>query len=173
MDWSAFLSETQSVVTTVVGAISSGLALLIGLYFIASGLNKMVAYSKGFRQGQPTVGPVALNLGIGAMLMQFARTVNMLIHSVFGSDPSSPSDAMAYVPAQVANSEMLRDLVQAGILWMFAIGVVAVLRGLILWNEISSGSGRTSDNGWKGLWHIVFGALAINMTGILKMFHGS
>lgn len=173
MDWSAFLSQTKEVVSAFFTFMTTALSVVMGLAFFYAGLHKVVDHSKGLRQGQATVGPVLINFAVGALMIQFSTTMSMFVATLFGGGASysSPSKAMAYVPESVTQgSAMLRTAVEAGIWWVFAIGVVAIFRGLVLWNDLAKGAHQSGSNGWKGLWHVVFGAMAVNMAGVLQLF---
>jgi len=74
------------------------------------------------------------------------------------------------MPEPVSNNEMLSQMVNVGVLWVYCIGFVAILRGFVLWNAMANGGGRGQDNGWKGFWHIFFGAMAVNLTAVIKIF---
>lgn len=170
MDTSTFLAGSEAVLTAVVSLLVTGIAFLIGLIMIYSGFAKMVEYSRGNRQGQSTVGPVAINLLIGSMMIQLGRMVDGLIYTIFNEPAQSPNNAMAYIPEPVKSSAMLENLVQAAVLWVWAIGFVAIVRGLVLWNDLANGRNAQPSAGWRGFWHILFGAAAVNLTGVLKLF---
>lgn len=170
MDVGSLLAGTKEVVDALVRLLLSGVSVLLGVLMIFSGIRKMLAHGRGERQGQGTMGPVAINLLMGSFLLQLSTMVDSLIYTMFGTEREEPNAAMSYMPAQVADNEMLRNLVNVAVLWVFAIGFVAVIRGFVLWNEMANGQGRGQDNGWKGFWHIFFGAMAINLTGVLRLF---
>jgi len=170
MDLSGFLEGSRTFVQSFITLLSSAIAVLVGVAFIYSGLKKVVEHSRGLRQGQPTVGPVLINLAIGAALVQFSTMMDTIVYTLFAENRENPSAAMSYMPAQVKTSEVLQKLVEAGVWWVAAIGVVAIFRGLILWNDLAKGSNGQGSLGWRGFWHVIFGALCVNFTGVLKLF---
>lgn len=171
MNWETILANTKEIVSGLTSFLISAVAFFIGVLFVFSGISKILAYSKGERQGQPTGGPVAINLVVGSFLLQLSFTVGVLMDSVFGEKPSKPNEVLAYMPSQVSNSEFLKQMVETAAWWVYAIGYIAVIRGFVLWNELANGSrGSTDRAGWRGVWHIFFGALAINLPGTLKWF---
>lgn len=169
MEWPAILEGSKETVTSLVGFLTSGAAVLMGSSFIYSGFSKMVAHSKGQRHGQPTAGPVAINLLIGAIMVQLSFMVDQFIVSMFGAGREDPNAAMSYMPSPVKDNVLLQQAVNAAVLWVYAIGFIAIFRGLVQWNALASGRGSAQDNGWKGFWHIFFGALAVNLTGFLRV----
>jgi len=168
--FSNFLENSREIVQALITFMTVGLAVVLGLFFIFSGMKKVADYSHGYRQGQPTVGPVLINLLIGASLLQLSFSIRTIVRSVFGTEIESPNMAMDYMPASITNgSEMVRNLVQAGVWWIVAIGVAAILRGLILWNDLARGDRAQASAGWKGFWHILFGAASVNFSGVLRL----
>jgi len=170
MDLSAFLTGSQEFVREFVEALIPIIAILIGVAFIFSGLKKVVDHAQGLRHGQPTVGPVLINLFIGAIFVQFPRMMETFVQTIFQEKRESPSAAMSYMPAKVTESEMLSMLIEAAVWWVALIGVVAIFRGLVLWNDLAKGGGGQGSLGWRGFWHVFFGALCVNFGGVLKLF---
>ena len=169
MDISAMLAGAKLVVESMVTMLLTAASMMIGAIMIYSGLAKMVAHGRGERQGQSTLMPVIANLAIGALMMQLASTVGAFVETVFGSAAEDPNAAMQYIPAPMQSAPMLTPAINIAVLWIYAIGFIAIIRGLILWNEMSNGGGRGGDNGWKGFWHIFFGAIAVNITGTIRV----
>jgi|GEM_PF-2376141 len=173
MDYQNILDGSEELVKALIKFLSSGVAVCLGSYFIFSGLQKMIEHSKGLRQGQPTAGPIAINLLIGSLMVQLSFTIDTLVETIFGGEKESPSEAMRYLPAQAADSKMMQTLVNAGVWWVAFIGVTAIMRGLILWNDLSKGRGAGESLGRTGFWHIVFGALCCNFPGLLGWLSGN
>jgi len=172
MDFSKILAESQAFVQTFVELLSSVVAVFVGAAFIYSGFKKMVDHAHGLRQGQPTFGPIMINLLIGAVMVRFSFMMDQLIWTIFQEGRESPSAAMSYMPEQIKKSgTMLYMLIEAAVWWIAAIGVVAIFRGLILWNDLAKGNGGQNSLGWKGFWHLFFGAACVNFTGVLKLFN--
>lgn len=170
MDWSTFLAGSEEVTSAALTILTKGITVLIGIYMVYSGLAKMVAYAKNERQGQSTAGPVLINLAIGSIMLQFASVVDKLIFSMFASERQHPTAVLQYMPSQVADSPMLQQMMSAAALWVALIGFVAICRGLISWNDLANGRSGGQESGWKGFWHIIFGAVAVNLPGVLALF---
>lgn len=169
MDIAGMLNNTTEVVRALVALVTGVASVLIGTAFIFSGIRKMIAHAHGHRQGQPTVGPVLINLGIGAVLIQVTFMTDAIVSSMFGSGVENPNAAMQYMPSQVSGDVVLNAMVNAALLWIYAIGFIAVVRGFVQWNSLANGSARDGA-GWKGFWHIIFGALAVNIAGTVGLF---
>jgi len=171
MDYSEVLNNSKETVQALITFMSVALAMLLGTFFIFSGLKKVADYSNGQRQGQPIIGPVCINFFIGASLLQFSFMIKTIVYTMFGASLESPSRVMDYMPPQVKEGGgMVTALVGAAVWWIAAIGVAAILRGFIIWNDLAKGDRAQSSAGWKGFWHIFFGAACVNLTGVFKLF---
>ena len=169
MDMGALLAGTKEGVDSFVALLLTAVALMLGVWMIFSGLLKMVAFSRGERHGQGTAGPVAINLLVGSMLVQLSTTMDNLTETIFGGKAEDPNAAMSYLPAVAKSNPMIEQAVNVAVLWVFAIGFVSVIRGFVLWNDLANGNRGGSDSGWKGFWHIFFGAACVNITGVIKL----
>lgn len=58
-------------------------------------------------------------------------------------------------------------LMNTCLVWVATIGCIGMFRGFLLWNKAGAGDsamGQSSgDYFWRGLWHIIGGAIAINI----------
>lgn len=169
MNWTAFLANTQELAQSIVVLVATVASVLFGLWFVASGLIKMVQMGQGLREGQPTWGPVAINFAVGALMLRLSMTADSIVEMMFGTGPQTPLTAMQYMPEEIKGSETMQQALSIGLYWVAAIGWVAVFRGLILWNDLSKGQSASSqDAGWRGLVHILGGAAAINIGGLVQ-----
>lgn len=169
MNWQSFLTNTEALAQGIVMLLSTAASILVGLWMVISGLIKMVQYGQGLREGQPTVGPVLINLVVGALMLQFALTADSIVQMIFGGSMQSPITAMQYMPQEIQGSETMKQALTIGLYWVAAIGWVAVFRGLLLWNDLSKGQSASSqDAGWRGLVHVLGGAAAINIGGFVQ-----
>ena len=173
MDLSSILAGTKAAVFGFVSFAMAALCVLLGVVSIASGLGKMVAYSRGERQGQSTAGPVAINLVIGSLLVQMSFTIDMVIESLFGSAPESPNAAMSYMPSLGAANPTMTMALNIAVFWVYCIGYIAMIRALVIWNAMANDRGGGQGNGWKGFWHLVGGAFCVNITGTIRLITGS
>lgn len=169
MDWSVLAAGTEEAVRAIVTLLTQSVCVLLGVFFFYSGISKMIAHSRGERQGQNTVGPVIGHLFMGALMVQLTWSINTISNTLFGSPIGNPTMALSYVPEAV-NTGLLNDVLTVGVLWVYCIGFIAVIRGFVLWNALASGESRQEGAGWKGFWHVFFGACAVNLTGVLRLF---
>ncbi|MBF22295.1 hypothetical protein [Neopusillimonas maritima] len=173
MQWQAFLENTQELAQAIITLLVSAASILVGLWIIATGLFKMVQYAQGQRQGQPTLAPIAINFVVGVLMLRLAMTAGDVVQMLFGTGIQAPMSAMQYMPEEISGSETMQQALQIGIWWVAAIGWVAVFRGLLLWNDLSKGQSGSENAGWRGLVHVLGGAAAINIGGLVQsLFSG-
>jgi hypothetical protein len=167
MNWQAFLQGSEEFSKALISLLTAGACVLAAAWIAASGLRKLVAASKGQRQGQGTVGPVAINFFIAALMAQLSTVAGNTVELMFGSGISDPREALSYMPSQISGNQTLMMVVGVAVYWLAALGWVAVFRGLLLWNSLSEGaSAGGRDLGWRGFWHILGGAALINIGGL-------
>ncbi len=173
MNWQAFLEVSIVFSKGLIGLLTSGGCVLAAVWIASSGMRKLIAASKGQRQGQATAGPVAINFLIAALLAQLAWFSGGAVELLFGTGISDPREALSYMPAQVAGNQTLMFVVGVAVYWLAALGWAAVFRGLLLWNSLSEGaSAGGRDYGWRGFWHVLGGACLINVGGLAGSWFG-
>src|SRR5690606_4550516 len=107
---------------------------------------------------------------IGALMLQLSWSIEAISNTMFGDTREDIRGAMAYMPQPVHDNTMLGQAVEVGVMWVYCIGFAAIIRGFVQWNALASGNGRGQDSVWKGFWHIFFGAMAVNLTAVIKIF---
>lgn len=129
MDFTSLLKGSEETVKAIVSLLTGGVGVLLGALFIFSGFRKMIEHSHGQRHGQPTAGPVAINLLIGSLLAQMGFTIDtLIIETMFGEAKEAPSAAMNYMPNQMQESQMMVTLINAALWWVASQRQPAVTR---------------------------------------------
>jgi len=173
MDWQAFLDGSIAFSKALISLLTHGACVCAAVWIAISGLRKLAAASRGERQGQGTVGPVAVNFFIAALLAQLSTFAGNAVDLMFGTGISDPHQALSYMPSQVAGNQTLTFVMSVAVYWLAALGWVAVFRGLLLWNSLSEGQAAAGrDYGWRGFWHVLGGAALINVGGLASWFGG-
>ncbi|OXR48013.1 hypothetical protein PuT2_14815 [Pusillimonas sp. T2] len=168
MDWQAFLNNTEQLAQDITVLVATLASIIVGLWMVASGMIKMVQFGQGLREGQPTLGPILINFAVGALMLRLSMTADSVVQMLFGSSAQAPLTAMQYMPSEIKGSETMQQAMAIGVYWVACIGWLAVFRGLILWNDLSKGQASSQDAGWRGLVHILGGAAAINIGGLVQ-----
>lgn len=171
MDWQQYLTGSTEITQGLSSFLFTSLSVIVGIIFIYRGIKKIVDHGSGGNPQEKVFGYIAINFATGAALIQFSFFIDSLVESLFGQAPESPSAVLGYLPSSVTGTELLDAGIEIGAMWVSVIGVISILRGFILWNSLAHGGGQ-QNAGWKGLWHIVFGVLAANIAGTIRLFFG-
>lgn len=156
-------------------AFEAGLPLLLAIsrltaLVLIARVGYRMAYHHPPQHVPITLGSVVLVLFLAGLLLSLPTTIEHNVQ-LFGGPGASYRSALALTPPPGASNWLLVALVQAIGTWVFLIAAVATYRGILLWVQLanggSAGSGASGDLFWRGLWHIVFSALAINLVNLL------
>ena len=137
--------------------------VVTGLILIRSAAMELMGKNSRGEDG-PNFSAVCGRLLIAGVFFQFAVSVGWTT-SLFGGTQTSTRAAMALV---INTSNPVWDSVMdASFLWLQLIGYAAVFRGFIKWNAAVGGdnNGNGKDEFWAGMWHIVGGAVLVNLGG--------
>ncbi|AXA80623.1 hypothetical protein CE206_29060 (plasmid) [Achromobacter xylosoxidans] len=169
MNIDSFLDGSLSFTENMLGFIFRGLAVLTGVFFMYRALNLAVADSKGMREGRPLFGPFVAHFMLGFFMLRLAGFSTDVIVLLSGGQPQPPSSALSYLPPQISESNFWRKVALAIAAWVAMFGAIGVYRGLLLWRELADGNPNSNgDLMWRGLWHIVFGGIALNIGGLFS-----
>ena len=169
MNLDAFLSGSLTFTQNIMRLVFMGWGVLAGMICIYLALRMCVAQAQGQREGRPLFGPVVAHVLLGYFFLRLAGFSTDVIQLLMGSAPQTPASALSYLPAQVSQSSFWSRVALAIVSWVAMFGAIAIFRGLLLWREMSTGSpNQPGDLMWRGLWHIVFGAIALNIGGLFK-----
>ena len=173
MDYQALLSNSRIIVDTAVPMLQI-LAQFAGLLMFAHCGKMMFNQHDGAGRGEDKVASrVAFKALIGALLMQLSTTMEWTVDLLFGEKATAVSSVVAYQGGGGGGGNFWNDVLQVCLLWVTLLGWAAAFRGLLAWNSASAGGysgGNSGDLFWKGLWHLIGGALAVNIAGVVKMF---
>ncbi len=179
IDISALLDGATAFAERLIPLVVGALAVLVGLVVIFSAIRNIFqkgadgrAMAGGTEVGY---GGIALKLLVGGMLLRFSSTIEDTSNLLFGVGIQSYQGVLAYAPLP-AQSGMWRQVFEVCLLWVVMIGWVGAFRGMLLWNGAANGGGSGGSSGdlfWRGLWHLIGGAAAVNMSGMIASFVGS
>ena len=142
------------------------LMFVVGMIFVgrAGYLMWRGGEGRGIHDDVP-LGAVLANLLAGAALMQLNATISNTRETLggAGADVRAAMQYMASGPGDA--TPVYQVALGAAFAWLALIGICAVVRGLLMWRELSAGGNRAGgDNmAWGGLWHIVGGGICINI----------
>lgn len=157
----AFLQASLPVVAAVSWATGVGLVGYVGYRMAFS----RAPGGQGWGSGGPiSPGAVAALLLLAGVFIELPAMVQSTAVTVLGGS-SSYRQALALVPQYSGGNAFWTLVLEVIVMWIVLIGAVASYRGVLLWVEMANGGGGggKGDLFWRGLWHIVFGALAVNI----------
>lgn len=146
----------------------SVLAFVAGVFLLGNTMLHVVNANRGqgalsHADGGVKTGAVLMRMGISACLISFSMYMSKTIETLFGQEVDYRT-ALAYAPvAQMSSNPYWQLAWTVCVVWVVLIGVVGMFRGLLLWNSASTENQGGGDLFWRGLWHIVGGAAAVNI----------
>ncbi len=167
VDTTAFLQNMKDFAEAFIPVVSV-IAFVSGVYLFGATILHVVNAHRGqgplsHPDGGVRVGPVLIRMGIAACLFSFGMYMSKTIETIFESQVSYRT-AMAYAPvAQMSGNAYWQLAWGVCVVWVVLIGVCGMFRGLLLWNSSTSENQGSGDLFWRGLWHIVGGAAAVNI----------
>lgn len=138
------------------------IALVVGIWFIASGVFWVVQKGKhGGSHDEKSWGTILMRFFWASCLITLGNLMD-LFQSTNGNVDGA-RQVLAYMASQSKNSAQFGAIYQALSIWCVFIGTIGFFRGFILFDKASQGGHDSGDAFWRGLWHVVFGALAVQI----------
>lgn len=176
MNFEAILAGARALAEAFVPFLLTSLATLAGLILIFQAIYNLFAKGSDRRGGQEmSYGGIAVRLLVGGLMLRLGPSINDLSQLAIGTEIQPISGVLAYAPIPPDAGAWLQVL-EVCLLWVVMLGWAGAFRGLLLWNKAASGGGSGGSAGdlfWQGLWHLVGGALAVNLTGAIQSFVGN
>jgi hypothetical protein len=167
LDLDALLNGSVTFTKGMLTLVFTSLSVLTGLicFFLAGKM--CFAQAAGQRQGLPLFGPVASHIMIGYFFLILAGFSADVVYIFAGGEVQDPSNALSYLPPQLSQGDFWKRVTLAIVHWVAMFGGIAIYRGLLLWRDMSSGhANQNGDLMWRGFWHIIGGAVALNIGGL-------
>lgn len=138
-------------------------AAVLGVWFVGSGLIWVVQKGNSryaSQGGDKTWGQILMRFFWATCVITLARMMDF-VQATNGSVDGA-REALAYFQAS-GSSPAFNAIYAALSLWCVFIGTIGFCRGFILFDKASQGSHDSGDNFWRGLWHVVGGALTVQI----------
>lgn len=135
--------------------------VIAGLYLLGSSAKMLITDGRGGQEG-PNLSAIGIKVFIAGCLLQFSTSIEWTTDGLLAGTGKGAREAMALI---VVNTSPVWDFIlKASFLWLAVFGVAGVFRGFLKWNKAGSGeSQHGGDDFWAGLWHIIGGAILINI----------
>lgn len=163
IDPSAMLGQLGAVAQAAIPAVGV-VMFTVGMWFVARAGHLMWMGREGRGQHDDVpIGSVLGNLFVGGALIQLNKTVTNT-RGTLGGAGSDVRSAMQLM-ASNSGSDIYNLAMATALIWLALIGVVAIVRGLLLWREVAAGANRGGGNNdvWGGAWHIIGGGILVNV----------
>lgn len=173
-DFGPTLAGSKAFADRFIPFLLTGVAVVAGLALIYSALRAMYDMEKGRAGGgrEITFFSIAIKLLVGAMMLRLGSTVEDVSFLVTGTTFQSYNQVLAYAPLATSNGAW-NSVLQVVLLWVVMLGWLGAFRGLLLWNEAANGGasgGSSGDSFFRGFWHLLGGAAAVNLSGFINAF---
>jgi hypothetical protein len=154
-------------------AVSVAVGLVLMYLAIKRIYDKASARQSSMGQQESSWGAIAGQLLIGGAMLRFGASMQDISMLLFGSEIQDVRGVMAYAPLP-AQAGFWKQVLEVCLLWVVMLGWAGAFTGLMLWNKGVSGgnSGQGGDYYWRGFWHLLGGAGAVNLAGMLSSFFG-
>lgn len=178
MNFDAVLNGAKAFADALIPLLATGFAVVAGLviiYTAIAALFRKGAEGRSAGSQDPGYGSIAFRLLIGGAFLRFAATVEDISILLTGSGVQDYRGVLAYSPLPSAGAGAWMQVFEVCLLWLVMIGWAGAFKGLLLWNKASNGGGGGGGAGdlfWQGTWHLIGGALAVNIAGAIKSFIG-
>lgn len=137
-----------------------GVGVVLGLMGLIDIVNKGKKASYVQEKGW---GAISMRLVIASCLITLAQKLDMIIATNGDSEPIKQALAYAQGSAGGGASGPLAFIWAVISAWMVFLGTAGFMRGFLLLDKASQGGQDSGDNVWRALWHIVGGALCVNI----------
>jgi len=149
-----------------------GLATLVGLWLVIAAVRDAGRYNDSSASREGVGGPL-VKLIVGVFLISFPGVLRSLTQTFLGEESiEHPSKVFSYAPKVVGlfaeGSAQAQTLVAVLLIVQF-VGLIAVFRGLLLFNAHYSGIGSRPSFG-AAVTHLIGGIAAVNIAMVLGLF---
>ena len=157
-DFASFVKTAADVFAMVEGAIPA-FASVVGGWYILQGFLRMHHLSADGRRGSVTASSVFSSFIFGALLLNFGLSES-LSQSALGLDGGGAVGYGGDLGSPFLNAVMSGLLTIAS-----GFGALGIFHGLLEFKKAGDGnSSGGSDSVWMGTWHVLGGAVCLNLS---------
>ena len=163
MDVTALLNSASAFAVQL-RPVLSAISVLAGLVLFAIAGKLLIKGGRGMDEG-PNFVAIGTSIFIGAALIQIARSIDDTRTGLLAGAGSEIRGAMTAAGVIPAGAGIWGLLISTCLVWVATLGAFGMFRGFLLWHKAGSGDqqGGSGDYFWRGLWHILGGAICINL----------
>lgn len=142
-------------------------ALVAGIALSLFALKDLIAKGQGQydKGGQAkSWGAISLRLVLGSCLVTLASKLDLIIATNGNTEPLRQALAYAQGSATGGGGSTTLTLIWAAVsTWVVFLGTAGFMRGFLLFDKASQGGQDSGDTFWRGLWHVIGGAICVNV----------
>lgn len=140
-------------------------AMLTGIVLAFGGLNDLVKKGKAgaYASNEKSMGSIAGRLLLSSCLVTLASKLDLIVATNGSTEPIKQALAYAQGTASGGGSGGLSFIWAAISAWVVFLGTAGFMRGFLLFDKASQGGQDSGDAFWRGLWHVVGGAICVNV----------
>lgn len=142
------------------------IAWIAGLVFVFIGISRLLQTEQQGPKGPTGIGTLTTFLIAGA-LFSLNSIVAFFNSTLFGNTTITPQGVLQYTDGLGDAQNHVHAVISAIIGFAFVLGWISIVRGLFIVRGVSEGNGQASM--MAALTHLIGGALAINLGGVIML----
>lgn len=148
------------------GFLINWFGILAGFILLFIGVTRLMKSAQDGPKGPAGLGTIMTFL-VGGALIAFSPMISALTSSLFLSSQSTTYASLTYTAGMDAAALASSNAVIAAIFrFVFLLGLISIMRGFFIMRGVAEGSSQASM--MAGMTHIIGGALAVNLGGLLQ-----
>ena len=147
--------------------------IVAGVVLVFIGITRLMKSSQEGAKGPAGIGTIMTFIAGGA-LISFSPMVSVFIESVFlnSSGQAQTYASLSYTAGMSPDAVIRSNTVIAAIMrFVLLLGLISIMRGIFIVRGVSEGTSQASM--MAGITHIIGGALAVNLGGVLQAAQSS
>ncbi len=172
----SLLAGSRALAEHFIPFLLTAVCVLAGLFVVFTAIREVYQKGSESRMGMGggrdvAWGGIAVRLLVGGLLLRLGSTVDDVAVLLTGAGVQDVRGVLAYMPLP-SGGGFWTGVFEVCLLWVVMLGWAGAFRGLLLWNKAADGGGggNGGDHFWQGFWHLVGGAAAVNLSGMIKAF---
>lgn len=148
--------------TTFIFFASMATGIILGFYALLA-IAKKGQSSSGYGGSESSWGSIAGRLALASCLITLAQKLESIIATNGSTEPIRNALSYATGTMNGGGNSTLALVWTAISAWVVFLGTAGFMRGFLLFDKASQGGHDSGDSFWRGLWHVIGGALCVNI----------
>lgn len=139
---------------------------IVGMIFVMIGISRLLRSAQEGPRGPGGLGTLMTFVAAG-FLFSIQPFMGTVVGSFFGSGAVSNTASLAYLDAAAPETAHIQNVVSGMYMFMIMLGMISFIRGIFIVRAVAEGNGQASM--MAGITHMVGGALAVNIGGVINL----